>query len=172
VAGLLGRYNSDLAMTPMLDREFANLAAERTARNPLRTYIYVPAGRIVAMWFTPRIELLPYSGKLWPPGERWRGNSADFGVTFGFGILSFVYLGLALVGWWRYRAQLAVTFLFLFVAIRTLAMTQLQTVEPRYVIECFPVIVALGALAWTRAMPARGENLNQDLSRAPTVAGS
>jgi hypothetical protein len=86
--------------------------------------------------------------------------------------LSFVYLGLAAVGWWRYRAQLAATFLIWFVAIRTLAMTQLQTVEPRYVIECFPVIVALGALAWTRAMPARGENLNQDLSRAPTVAGS
>jgi 4-amino-4-deoxy-L-arabinose transferase-like glycosyltransferase len=153
VAFLLGRYNSELAMTPVLDREFANLAAERTARNPLRTYIFVPAERIAAMWFTPRIELLPYSGKLWPPGERWRGNPADFGVTLGLGILSFVYLGLALVGWWRYRAQLAATFLILFVAIRTLAMTQLQTVEPRYVIECFPVIMALGALAW--AMPGQ-----------------
>jgi hypothetical protein len=172
VAELLRRYNSELAMTPVLDREFATLAAERTARNPLRTYFYVPAGRIVAMWFTPRIELLPYSGKLWPPGERWRGNPADFSITLGFEILSFVYLGLAAVGWWRYRAQLAATFLIWFVAIRTLAMTQLQTVEPRYVIECFPVIVALGALAWTRAMPARGENLSQDLSRAPTVAGS
>ena len=170
VAGLLGRYNSGLVMTPVLDREFANLAAERTARNPLRTYIYVPAGRVAAMWFTPRIELLPYSGKLWPPGERWRGNSEDFGVTLGFGILGLAYLGLAAVGWWRCRAQLAVTFLVLFVAIRTLAMTQLQTVEPRYVIECFPVIVALGALAW--AVPARGEKPNQDLSRAPTVAGS
>src|SRR5271169_6608035 len=153
VAELLGRYNSNLAMTPVLDREFANLAAERTARNPLRTYIFVPVGRIVAMWFTPRIELLPYSGKLWPPGERWRGNPADFGVTLGFGILSCAYLGLAAVGWWRYRAQMAAIFLVLFVAIRTLAMTQLQTVEPRYVIECFPVIVALGALAW--AMPSR-----------------
>jgi hypothetical protein len=170
VAELLRRYNSDLAMTPALDREFAALAEERTARNPLRTYIYVPAGRIVAMWFTPRIELLPYSGKLWPPGEKWRGNPADFGVTLGFGILSLAYLGLAVVGWWRYRAQLAATFLILFVAIRTLAMTQLQTVEPRYVIESFPVIVALGALAW--AIPERGEYLNQDLSRAPTVAGS
>lgn len=48
---------------------------------------------------------------------------------------------------------MAATFLILFVAIRTVAMTQLQTVEPRYVIECFPVIVALGALAW--AMPER-----------------
>ena len=173
VAELLRRYNNDLKMTPVLDREFANLAAERTARNPLRTYVFVPAGRIAAMWFTPRIELLPYSGKLWPPGERWRGNPSDFGVTFGFGILGIVYLALAAVGWWRYRAQLVATFLFLFVAIRTLAMTQLQTVEPRYVIECFPAIVALaalGALAW--AMPARAEKSDQDLSRAPTVAGS
>jgi|SRR5580704_4899526 hypothetical protein len=172
VAQLLQRYNSNLKMTPMLDREFANLAAERTARNPSRTYVLVPAGRIVAMWFTPRIELLPYSGKFWPPRERWRGNPTDFGVTLGFGILGVAYLGLAVVGWWRYRGQLAATFLILFVVIRTLAMTQLQTVEPRYVIECFPVVVALGALAWTRAMPARGKSLNQDLSRAPTVAGS
>src|SRR5277367_3238508 len=153
VAELLGQYNRDLEMTPLRDHGFALLAAERTARNPLRTYIFVPAERIAAMWFTPRIELLPYSGKLWPAGEHWRGNSADFGVTFGFGILGFVYLALAAVGWWRCRAQLAATFLFLFVGIRTVVMTQLQTVEPRYVIECFPVIVALGALVW--AMPGR-----------------
>jgi ABC-type uncharacterized transport system permease subunit len=66
-----------------------------------------------------------------------------------------VYLALAAVGCWRCRAQLAAMFLILFVAIRTVAMTQLQTVEPRYVIECFPVIVVLGALAW--AIPTRGE---------------
>jgi 4-amino-4-deoxy-L-arabinose transferase-like glycosyltransferase len=153
VAELLARYDRDLQMTPVLDREFAVLAAERTARNPLRTYVFVPAARIGAMWLTPRIELLPYSGKLWPAGEHWRGNPADFGVTFGFGVLGLVYLGMAAVGWWRCRAQLAATFLVLFVAIRTVAMTQLQTVEPRYVIECFPVIVALGALVW--AMPGR-----------------
>jgi 4-amino-4-deoxy-L-arabinose transferase-like glycosyltransferase len=155
VAKLLTRYNSDLQMTPVLDREFAILAADRTAREPLRTYVFVPAARIAAMWFTPRIELLPYSGKLWPVGEKWRANPADFRVTFGFGIVGLLYLGLAAVGWWRCRAQLAAACLVFFVAIRTVAMTQLQTVEPRYVIECFPVIVALGALVW--AMPARGE---------------
>jgi 4-amino-4-deoxy-L-arabinose transferase-like glycosyltransferase len=155
VAELLGQYNRDLKMTPMLDQNFASLAAERTAREPLRTYVSVPAERIAAMWFTPRIELLPYSGKLWPVGENWRGNPADFGITLGFGILGSAYLGLAAVGWWRCRAQLAATFLILFVAIRTVAMTQLQTVEPRYVIECFPVIVALGALVW--AIPPRSE---------------
>jgi 4-amino-4-deoxy-L-arabinose transferase-like glycosyltransferase len=154
-AELFARYNSDLKMTPVLDREFAVLAAERTARQPLRTFVFVPAERIVAMWFTPRIELLPYSGKLSPVGAKWRGNPADFGFTFGFGVLGILYLGMAAVGWWRCRAQLTATFLVLFVAIRTVAMTQLQTVEPRYVIECFPVIVALGALVWT--IPGRGE---------------
>jgi 4-amino-4-deoxy-L-arabinose transferase-like glycosyltransferase len=155
VAGLLEKYNADLQMTPVLDREFAVLAAERTARRPLRTYVIVPAARIAATWLTPRVELLPYSGKLWPAGEHWRGNPADFGVTLGFAVLGLAYLGMAAVGWWRCRAQWAATFLILFVAIRTLAMTQLQTVEPRYVIECFPVVVALGALAWV--IPARGE---------------
>jgi hypothetical protein len=153
VAELLARYNRDLKMTPVLDREFALLAAERTARQPLRTYVFVPVQRIAAMWFTPRIELLPYSGKLWPVGEYWRGNPADFGVTLGFAVLSVAYLALAAAGWWRCRTQLAATFLILFVVIRTVAMTQLQTAEPRYVIECFPVIVALGALVW--ALPRR-----------------
>jgi hypothetical protein len=155
VAGLLEKYNADLQLTPVLDREFAVLAAERTAQQPLRTYLFVPAQRIAAMWFTPRIELLPYSGKLWPVGEHWRWNPADFGVTLCFAVLGLAYGALAAVGWWRCRAQLAAIFLILFVAIRTLAMTQLQTVEPRYVIECFPVIVALGALVW--AMPTHGE---------------
>jgi len=165
VAELLARYNRDLKMTPLLDREFAMLAAERTTREPLRTYVFVPLERIAALWLTPRIELLPYSGKLWPVGEQWRGNPADFGVTFGFGILGLAYLGLAIVGWWRCRAQLAATFLVLFVAIRTVEMTQLQTVEPRYVIECVPVIAALGALVW--AMPGR-----QSAARAATESAS
>jgi hypothetical protein len=170
VAELLAQYNRDLEMTPLRDHEFALLAAERTARNPLRTYVFVPAARIAAMWFTPRIELLPYSGKLWPAGEKWRGNPADFGVTLGFGILSVLYLGMAVAGWWRCRAQLAATFLALFVGIRTVAMTQLQTVEPRYVIECFPVIVALGALVW--AMPRRRSNVVGGAAQARTAVTS
>lgn len=170
VAELLGLYNRDLEMTPLLDHEFAVLAAERTARVPLRTYIFVPAARIAAMWFTPRIELLPYSGKLWPVGVHWQGNPVDFGVTFGFGVLGLVYLGMAVAGWWLCRTQLAVTFLILFIAIRTVAMTQLQTVEPRYVIECFPVIVALGAMVW--AIPRRQSATDVGTARAATESAS
>ena len=153
VEALLSRYNSDLKMTPMLDREFALLARERTARRPMRTYLFIPVSRAWMIWFTPRIELLPYSGKLWPPAEKWRDNRVDFGVTLGFAILNSIYLGLAIVGAWRCRSHPALALLITFVVVRTALLTQLQTVEPRYVIVCFPVVLALGALAC--AIPQR-----------------
>jgi hypothetical protein len=156
VAGWLSRYNSDLQMTPMLDHEFTNLARERTARRPVRTYVFIPLSRAWTMWFTPRIELLPFSGQLWPPGEKWRSNRIDFGVTAGFGLLTFVYAGLAIAGAWRCRAHPGFALLIAFLALRTAFLTQLQTVEPRYVIVCFPVLLALGAQAWaSRAAPEK-----------------
>ncbi len=147
---LLDQYNSDLQMSPLLDREFATLAHERIARRPIRTYVEIPLARMCAIWFTPRLALLPYSGRLWPPKEMWRSDRTDFAATIGFGILNFVYLVLAAIGAWRFRKQLMVAFLIALVLIRTIFLTQLQTVEPRYVIVCYPVILALGALAWSQ----------------------
>ena len=150
VAVLLNHYNRTLQMSPTLDHQFAILAGERKARRPLRTLVFVPLSRAWLIWFTPRVELLPYSGDLWPPGEKWRSNQTDFGVTLGFGILSFVYAGLAFLGVARCRAKPGVALLITFLVIRTAFLTQLQTVEPRYVIVCFPAVLALGAVAWAR----------------------
>jgi hypothetical protein len=149
VAALIDRYNEDLEMSPILDREFATLARERKLRQPIRTFIEIPLARMATIWFSPRIALLPYSGKLWPPAENWQNNRIDFGVTAAFGILNFLYIGVAGVGAVRFRKQPTVAFLILMVAIRSVFLTQLQTVEPRYVIVCYPVILALGALAWS-----------------------
>ena len=165
VESLLDRYNSNLQMTPLLDREFTVLARERSARRPTRTYVAIPLARMWTMWITPRIALLPYSGNLWPPAERWRNNQIDFGVTLGFGALNFAYLGMALVGAWRFRKKPAAVFLVTFVVLRTLFLTQLQTVEPRYVIVCYPVILALAALAWS--LPSAEDSLAT--SSAPPI---
>lgn len=164
VAALLVQYNADLRITPALDHQFAILARERTAQHPWRTYVSVPAERVLAMWFTPRIELLPFSGELWPPSKKWRENRADFGVTLGLGILGIAYASLALFGLWRWRGGPAGTFLILFVAVRTVTLTHLQTVEPRYVIECFPAVLAFGALAWR--IPWRQADTEHDALRA------
>ena len=149
VAALIDRYNDDLQMSPILDREFATLARERKSSRPIRSYIEIPLARMATIWFSPRIALLPYSGDLWPPAENWRNNRIDFGVTAAFGVLNFLYIGMALVGAVRFRKQPTIAFLILMVAIRTVFLTQLQTVEPRYVIVSYPVILALGALAWS-----------------------
>jgi 4-amino-4-deoxy-L-arabinose transferase-like glycosyltransferase len=153
VEALFDRYNSNLLMTPALDRGFAMLARERSEHRPIRTYVEIPLTRMWTMWFTPRIALLPYSGNLWPPAEKWRSNRMDFGVTLGFGVLNFVYIGMALVGAWRFRRLPAIAFLITLILVRTVFLTQLPTVEPRYVIVCYPIILALGALAWSLPRP-------------------
>ncbi len=39
-------------------------------------------------------------------------------------------------------------FLVAYVVIRTLYLTQVETPEPRYVLECFPAVIALAAQVW------------------------
>ena len=150
---LLSRYNDDLKMSPMLDHDFADLARERTARRPWRTFLFIPLARAAALWFTPHIELLPYSGELWPPGDRWRSNRIDFGVTLALGILNITLIGLVLRGAWRCGSKPGLALALAFLAIRTVFLTQRHTIEPRYMIVCFPILLALGAQAWAVAQP-------------------
>ncbi len=158
VAALLDRYNATLRMTPDVDAGFARLARERTARHPLRTYLTVPAGRILTFWFTPRTELLPISGHLWPIGQRWDDDPVDFAVTALFGALNIFYIALAIVGVRKFLRDggsapqrgwtTPLVLLIVFIAARSAFLTHIETPEPRYVLECFPAVLALGALAW------------------------
>jgi len=145
VASLLDRYNRIPGMTRALDLEFAALARERTVRHPVRTYLWIPIERAAAMWFTPRITLLPYSGRLWPPGESWHGNPIDFEFTLGFALLNILYVGMAIAAAWLGRANPGILLILAVIIIRTAFLTQLQTCEPRYVLVCFPALLAVGA---------------------------
>lgn len=150
VASLLQCYNTAHGMTLVLDHEFADLARERAQRHPIRTHLWIPIERAAAMWFTPRITLLPYSGRLRPPGENWRANPADFGVTLGFALLNVFYVAMALVAARKWRANPGILLILTFLVIRTAFLTQLQTCEPRYVLVCFPALLALGAQVFAR----------------------
>jgi hypothetical protein len=150
VASLLERYNRARSMTRSLDLEFAELARERAKRHPIRTYVWIPIERATAMWFTPRITLLPYSGKLWPLGESHRSNPADFEVTLGFAILNILYVGMAVAAAWFGRMNPGVLLIVAFIVVRTAFLTQLQTCEPRYVLVCFPALLAIGAQLFRR----------------------
>ncbi|HYA96557.1 MAG TPA: hypothetical protein VEH49_00570 [Methylomirabilota bacterium] len=159
VTTLLDDYNDTTELTAEQDEQFAKLARERTARHPFRTYLAVPLARAATMWFAPRLELLPYSGKLLPVGERISDDPTDFAVTLGFSILNILYLALAAWGavrLWRMdrAAQPGVLLLAGYVLLRTAFFTTVETPEPRYMLECFPALLALAAYAFSRKAQA------------------
>jgi hypothetical protein len=124
------------------------IGRERTARHPLRTYLKVPFFRIFTMWFTPRVELLPFSGKVWPPRDAWNNDPVDMSFAIGFFLLNIAYVVLGIWGGWRLwrrcpAAKLILVTFFLYAVTRTIFLTTLETPEPRYVLECYPILLAL-----------------------------
>jgi hypothetical protein len=157
VAALLEQYNNDLTISPEEDAAFGQLARERTARHPLRTYVRLPVARAFTMWFTPRIELLPFSAQVFPVREAWREDPIDFSVSVGFFLLNVLYVVLGLWGsvrLWRDSTVLgpAVALLLGYILVRTAFLTTLETPEPRYVLECFPAVLALAGQVFGRSV--------------------
>jgi hypothetical protein len=146
VTDLLDQYNETTTMEPSLDAEFARIAAERSSEHPVRTYVKIPLLRSLALWFTQRVELLPLSGHLWPLRQKWEDDRADFVTTLGFFLLNFAYVALATAGAWVARKQPGTALLIAFILVRTAYFARfVETPEPRYVLECYPAIIALGA---------------------------
>jgi len=156
VAALLEQYNNDVTLSPEEDAAFLQLARERTARHPLRTYLWLPIARAITMWFTPRIELLPFSGKVFPLRDAWREDPIDLSMTVGFFVLNALYVALAVWGARRLWCQssglrLGVALLLGYLLLRTAFLTTLETPEPRYVLVCFPALLALAGQVFVRS---------------------
>lgn len=150
VAAILAQYNQDLSLTKDEDDAFGQITRERVARHQLRTYLWIPAARAVVIWFSPRIELLPISGNVFPLAQMYDQDPADQGFTILLFFLNIIYLGLGLWGavrLWRFSAVVrpALVFLIIFIVLRTAFLTTLETPEPRYVLVCFPALIAFGA---------------------------
>lgn len=172
VAAILEEYNNDLTLSSEEDAAFGQLARERTARHPLRTYLVLPIARGFTIWFTARLELLPFSGQLRPVKQAWHEDPIDFSVTIGFFLVNLLYVLSAIWGtariWNTGRpARVAVALLLGYLLLRTAFLTTLETPEPRYVLVCFPIIFALAgqvfaprgsAASATSLRPARDES--------------
>ena len=160
VAMVLERYNDETTWTAQEDAVFAQLAKERTARYPLRTFLWMPLLRGVRMWFTPRIELLPVSGHVFPLAYMREEDPVDQGITILFFLVNVLYLALGIWGasrlWRFHRARAAIAILVACIVVRTAFLTSLETPEPRYVLECFPALIAFAASGlWARNGEAR-----------------
>ncbi len=157
VAQLFAQHNADFTLTPQLDGGFAELARERTARHPLRTYLLVPLARIPAMWLSSRLELLPYSGVLTPLRQAWEDDPYDFSTTVLLGAANVFYIVIGLLGIARTAWRPGAVILAVYLLLRTVLITQMPGPEPRYVVVCFPLLAALGAQLWARPVVRRAQ---------------
>ena len=158
VSMVLERYNDELTWTSEEDAMFAQLARERTARHPERTYVWIPLKRVAVMWFTPRIELLPVSGHVFPLRYQAEEDPVDQRVTILIFLLNVIYVGLAVWGTWKLwkyrRTHVSIAVLLTYIIVRTAFLTTMETPEPRYVLVCFPALIALGAqIFWKSEAP-------------------
>ena len=161
VAAILDQYNQSSNLTPEEDAQFAQIARARTAREPLRTFLWVPLQRVVTLWFTPRVEQLPISGSIFPLAQMWETDRQDMCLTLGLFLANIFYVLFALGGairLWRLapEARGALILLAAFALIRTAFLTTVETPEPRYVLVCFPAVIALAAHGLMRRPPATG----------------
>jgi hypothetical protein len=150
VAGILEQYNDTLTLSPDLDSQFREIARARTSRNPLRTYLKIPLLRGLTLWFTPRVELLPYAGHMFPLRDEWREDRKDLLVTLSLVIANTIYMAMAVAGIWIARRRPGLALLVMFVFVRTTFFVQNDTPEPRYVLECFPAVIALAAQVFSK----------------------
>jgi 4-amino-4-deoxy-L-arabinose transferase-like glycosyltransferase len=143
---LFADYNRDHDLTPELDERFRALAAERVHAAPIRYYLWLPAARIADMWLRPRTELLPSDPRWWEFNDdgRW------LAVSLVFGLVNLAYVGLAAAGLWRGREFFGIGLFVLFLVLRSAFLGTLENPEPRYTLECYPVVISLGSAVFHR----------------------
>jgi 4-amino-4-deoxy-L-arabinose transferase-like glycosyltransferase len=150
-AQLLADYNRGHDATLELDARFAALAAERIQAAPLRYYLWLPALRVVDMWLRPRTELLPSDPRWW----EFNDERPWLAVSIIFGIINLAYVGAAVVGLLRSRTVFGVGLFVLFLLLRSLFLGTLENPEPRYTLECYPVVIVAAAALFARSSKRR-----------------
>jgi hypothetical protein len=107
----------------------------------------LPVARELDMWFRPRIEYMKIPLDWWRFGAHpWKSLRA-----YALGALNVLYLALACVGFWRWRSSGVVIWsMVAFVALRCALLLTIDNSEPRYTMECYPVILLLAGLAMVR----------------------
>ncbi len=147
-ADLLADYNRGTTVTPAIDERFGVLADQRIADHPLRYYVTLPLLRLADMWFRPRVELFNIDLRWW----RYGPEGPDTILAWGYAVLNVLYLALAVAGAMRKPPLLGV--FAAFILLRCALLWTIEAPEPRYTLECFPIVFVLGGIAlagWRRS---------------------
>jgi 4-amino-4-deoxy-L-arabinose transferase-like glycosyltransferase len=147
VRSLVDQYNVKRLMTPQLDQQFAELAAENIRLHPIRYYLLLPTARMLDMWFRPRSEMLPLNTHFWEISDSTYSSCCDIAL----GLLNLAYVAAAIAGARLMRLRIRhLALLLTYPIVRSLFLATTGASEDRYTLECFPfvLILAAGFLTW------------------------
>ena len=152
---IYAQYNEAPTANPVTDDAFGKLAVQRIAAHPFRYYIALPLARLADMWLCPRVELMDLPLDWW----HWRQHPKTSAFSLFYAALDAAYLALAAIGLWRWRQQgwsgySALAYAMVaFVLLRCVLLATIDNSEPRYTLECFPIVIVLASFALTRQHP-------------------
>jgi hypothetical protein len=138
---LLDDYNKTISLTPSLDRRFSQLATDRIRRHPLRYYLSLPLARLADMWLRPRTELLWIELRWWD----YDHHESETIFAAAYAALNLLYLIGAALGLRRWPPLAGA--MVAFILLRSALLATIEAPEPRYTLECFPILIALAAIA-------------------------
>jgi hypothetical protein len=130
-----------LHVTPQLDARFVVLASQRIRQAPLRYYLWLPLLRVTDMWLRPRTETLPSDSRWWEFNDDPKWSA----LAVVLGIVGLVYVGMAVAGLMKVRTITFLGLLLTFMLVRSIFLSTLENPEPRYTLECYPMVIILAA---------------------------
>jgi hypothetical protein len=143
---VIADYNEAQDMTPELDARFGTIAMDRIRAHPVRYYVVLPVLRVADMWLRPRTELLPPDPRWW----EFHDDTKQSVMAVGFGLLNLAYVGAALLAVVRRPSRRpsgirCAGLLVCFLLLRSAFLGTLENPEPRYTLECYPVVILCAA---------------------------
>jgi hypothetical protein len=142
-AKLIADYNDLQTITPELDARFRALAEQRIRSHPLRQYVELPAVRLADMWMRPRTDYLEMLPLRW---WEWRRHPEGSLIAMAYALVNALLLTVAIFGFVRRRVPLR-AMLLAYVLLRCVVLWKMPNAEPRYTLECFPMVFVGAAVA-------------------------
>jgi hypothetical protein len=138
---LVQKYNDDgQQLSVETDAGFARLADQREKAHPVRSYVWLPLGRMADMWLRPRVENLNIDLDWWV----YAHHHVETRFSWAYAGLNALYLLLAIAGL-MFRPRLW-PWMVLYMALRSALLMTIEAPEARYTLECFPMLFALGGI--------------------------
>jgi hypothetical protein len=145
---LIALYNQTETLPPWLDARFAALAEQRIHDHPFRYYVTLPVLRDADMLFRPRTIEFGLDVFWW----RWSEHPADSAWAIFLGLLNLFYVAAAAWGFIHRRVPWP-WMLGSYLILRFILLGAMENPEPRYTVQCFPILIVAAAAALTQSRP-------------------